>query len=56
MYLIIAGKPNGEAFYFGPFQTEDRAKEYGKALEDYRWHIVPLIVPNCIGVSFATKY
>lgn len=56
MYLIVAGKPNGDVAYFGPFQTKDRANEYGSAIEGYRWHVVPLIVPNCIGVTFQTRY
>jgi hypothetical protein len=57
MYLVIAGKPNGDVTYFGPFQTSKRALEYLNSMpEEYRSHIVELVVPNCIGVTFTTKY
>lgn len=52
MYMIVASRINGDVDYFGPFPTEDRAKEYAQSFEDYRrWHVVPLIVPNCVTVK-----
>lgn len=49
MYLIVMGKMNGDVHYFGPFPTNDRAMEYGKAIDrDYvgaRWHVAHLAVP-----------
>lgn len=58
MYIIIVHRAyDSYPEYFGPFQTESRAKQYGKEMpEEWIWSIVPITVPNCIGVSFTTKY
>jgi len=55
MYLIARyGVVNGIEIidYFGPFTTEDRAREYSKSFEDTSCvDICPLIVPNCVQVK-----
>jgi hypothetical protein len=58
MYLVVGGKPNGEVTYFGPFPTEDRAREYGISVTEMglRWHIAPLVVPNCMQVTAKLRY
>lgn len=58
MYIIVAGRPNGEVTYFGAFTTVDRAMEYGKALDElgpYKWHVQTLVVPNCVRVRFEAR-
>lgn len=51
MYLIIRISDEGTD-YFGPFPTEDRAREYAKSFENWKAiYFVPLIVPNCVQVK-----
>jgi len=49
MYLLVVGYLNGASEYYGPFPTEDRARQYAEAVEidlkPQRWFVVPLIVP-----------
>lgn len=61
MYIVSTFKvvdEKSETLFFGPFQTEERAREYIKSMPS-EWgapQIDPLIVPNCVGVTFQTKY
>lgn len=52
MYLICAWVNDGDTpDYFGPFPTEERAKEYATSFsEDRHYTILPIIVPNCVTV------
>lgn len=58
MYLLVAGKPNSEVTYFGPFPNIRRAEQYGESATElgYRWHVVPLVVPNCVVATVILKY
>lgn len=58
MYIIVAGKPNGDEEFFGPFLTEDRANSYSESLRDgdwNRWFVKPIIVPNCVRISVTPR-
>ena len=52
MFLLIRGFPNGDVDYFGPFPTKERAEKYAESFDEKcRWHVKPLIVPNCVSVK-----
>lgn len=52
MFLIIRTSTDGEEDYFGPFPTEERAKEYSLSFDnECEYLIEPLIVPNCVSIK-----